>query len=75
MAKYKCNNKNCDLYEQLITVEKSRITIVNGTALDRNDWCPSCGEKRELIRKPGMTSVILGTNDQIKRNIREGHGI
>lgn len=74
MPKYRCDNKNCGLNGHIITVEKARITIVNGTALDRNDWCTDCGNKRTLLREPGMTSVVLGTNDQINRNRREGYG-
>jgi hypothetical protein len=64
MPKYKCESANCVLYDQVISLNKARITIVNGTALDRNDWCPECENKRTLIREPGLTTTISGTNDQ-----------
>ena len=71
MSKYKCEDANCALYDQIISLIKARITIVNGTALDRNDWCTECKNKRTLIREPGMTTTIAGTNDQLLRT--RGH--
>ena len=58
----KCKNVDCELFDQLITYQRARITIVNSTALDRNDWCAKCGSKSELIREPGMTKMVYGTD-------------
>ena len=62
MPSYKCKNKDCELFDQLVTYQRARITIVNSTALDRNDWCAKCGSKSELIREPGMTKMVYGTD-------------
>jgi len=71
MPKYKCESANCILYNQVISLNKARITIIDGKAVDKNDWCPECENKRTLIREPGMTSTISGTNDQLLKT--KGH--
>lgn len=71
MPKYKCKNEDCQLFDQVISLAKSRITIVNGAAMDANDYCLECGNKRELVREPGMTTNIAGTNDQRLRMERQ----
>lgn len=72
MPSYKCKNEDCSKFDELVSFDRARITIVNSTALDRNDYCEECKQKRELIRKPGITSTVLGTNDQMNRNKRNG---
>ena len=71
MPKYKCKNGDCKLYDEVISMAKSRITIVNGTAIDGNDYCPECKQERELLREGGMTVNISGTNDQRLRMERQ----
>ena len=71
MPKYKCESANCVLFNQVISVSKAKITIVDGKAVDKNDWCPECENERTLIRESGMTTTIMGTNDQLLR--MKGH--
>lgn len=71
MPKYRCTNQTCSQYNEIETIHGTRITIVNGTALDRNAYCKICGDKREVVREEGMTTMIAGTNDQRLRMERQ----
>ncbi len=66
MPKYRCENNHCSDFGREITEVKARITIVNSTALDRNDWCPTCKQKRFLIRESGMTKHVYGKDIKTK---------
>ena len=67
MPKYKCINKECPEFDKVISESRTRITIVNGLAIDKYSLCPECGKDREVVREPGMTTNIAGTNDQRNR--------
>ena len=71
MPKYRCTNQTCSQYNEIETIHGTRITIVNGKALDRNVYCKVCGDERETVREPGMTTNIAGTNDQRLRMERQ----
>lgn len=71
MPKYRCTNQTCSQYNIIESINGTRITIVNGTALDRNAYCKVCGDKREVVREEGMTTNIAGTNDQRLRMERQ----
>jgi len=70
MPKYKCENQNCSLFDQVTSVYKSNIRIINGKSFDENDYCPDCKNKRKIIRSSGMTTMIAGTNDQELRKAK-----
>lgn len=70
MAKYKCEFQECPLFDKEVKAFNARIVIKNGKAVDPNDYCPECGSPRKLIRAPGMTTHIAGTNDQKNRMLR-----
>lgn len=67
MPKYRCDNEACENFGKEITELRARITIVNSTAHDRNDWCPVCKQRRLLIREPGMTTMVYGTDIKTRR--------
>lgn len=71
MPKFKCVNKDCSMFDVEQDNPGGRITIVNGKAFDKNQACPTCGKNRIVVREPGMTTFISGTNDQLLRN--QGH--
>jgi len=71
MPKYKCTNVTCSKYNETESISSTRITIVNGTALDRNAYCPICGDLREVVREEGITTNIAGTNDQRNRMAKQ----
>lgn len=71
MPKYKCINPECTYFNRIIDVHSTRIIIENGKAVDKSARCFSCDDTRELIREPGMTTMIAGTNDQELRKKRE----
>ena len=71
MPKYRCTNTTCTKFDEIESIDNTRITIVNGTALDRNAYCKVCGDKRDVVRDGGMTTMISGTNDQRLRMERQ----
>lgn len=64
MPKYKCINEKCEFVGNGVTIHGTKITIIDGKAIDKNQRCPYCGENRITVREPGMTTAISGTNDQ-----------
>lgn len=64
MPKYKCTNITCTKYDEIEVVHGTRISVVDGEVIDRNAYCKVCGDKREVVREPGITTMIAGTNDQ-----------
>ena len=71
MPKYKCINQTCPEYNNIEDIPSTRITIVNGKALDRNSYCKVCGSERDVVREEGMTTMIAGTNDQRNRMAKQ----
>ena len=71
MPKYKCVNKDCPHYLEIMNVHGTRITIINGKAVDKNGICFYCGDDREVVREEGMTTNIAGTNDQRNRMAKQ----
>ena len=67
MPKYKCMNQTCPEYNIVEDIHSTKITIVDGKAVDRNARCKVCGSDREVVREEGMTTNIAGTNDQRNR--------
>ena len=43
MPKYKCINIKCEFEGNGITIHGTKITIVDGKAVDKNQRCPYCG--------------------------------
>ena len=71
MPKYKCTNPECSYFDRIVEVYATRIIIEGEKAVDKSARCFSCNCDRELIREPGMTTMIAGTNDQELRKKRE----
>lgn len=71
MPKYKCTNPECMYFDRSIDVYATKIVIENGKAVDKSAKCFNCNNTRELIREPGITTMIAGTNDQELRKRRE----
>ena len=71
MPKYKCVNKDCEYFDREIEVHGTRIVIVNNKAIDESTKCFNCGQDRVVVREPGMTTNIAGTNDQRNRMINQ----
>lgn len=71
MPKYRCDNKECKVFNETVYTFGTKIRIVNGEALDQNRFCPVCNNPREVVREPGMTVNIAGTNDQRNRMAKQ----
>ena len=41
------------------------------TEIDKAQICFCCGDMRETVREPGITTMIAGTNDQRLRMERQ----
>ena len=67
MPKYKCMNQTCPEYTIVEDIHSTKITKVDGKAVNRNAYCKGCGSERDVVREEGMTTMIAGTNDQRKR--------
>jgi hypothetical protein len=71
MPKYKCENIDCKVNGQTVYTFGTKIRIINGEAVDENRFCPVCNKPREVVREPGMTINIAGTNDQRNRMAKQ----
>ena len=71
MPKYKCTNESCDYLDRVMTVHGTKIRIIDGKAVDLARACFNCGNDREDVREPGITTMISGTNDQRLRMERQ----
>lgn len=65
MPKYKCNNKLCPKYDELI-VENSTIKFKKGKIVDSSIKCPYCSKDREVMIEEGMTTYMSGSDNICK---------
>lgn len=70
MPKYVCKNKECPHYLEVMTVHGTKISIVGDKVIDKNRVCFYCGDDRDVVRDPGMTTTIAGTNDQLNKHAK-----
>ena len=71
MPKYKCTNEECDYFNREIEVHGTRLKIVNNEVVDESGKCFNCGSDRVVVREPGITTNIAGTNDQRNRMAKQ----
>ena len=58
--KYKCTNKECDLFDQEQT-EDLHLIFTKKETVDKNINCPSCGKPRESKKEAkGLCTTISG---------------
>ena len=60
MPSYLCVNKECDAYDQMVTINNTRIILVGFKVVDINQDCPLCNQERESIKTDGYTTHIHG---------------
>lgn len=71
MPRYKCTNDECRFFDEIVDIHSTKIVIRNGEAVDVNQKCNLCGSDRVVVREPGMTTNIAGTNDQRNRMLNQ----
>lgn len=64
MGKYKCNNKDCKQYNEIVTANTHIIYKKEGT-IDNGAPCPECGQIREMVFEGLCTSFLPKGNPNL----------
>ena len=67
MAKYRCNNKNCNLYDEIIEETNAWTRYKDGIRVDMVAPCTHCKEIREKIEEAevdkGLCTKMYGSKN------------
>jgi len=58
MPRYKCLNKGCSQYGEVILVHSTRLIFKDTEVVDEKAECPECKEKRTTIKRDGWATAF-----------------
>lgn len=59
MPKYKCENKDCTMFN-IIQSRSTILKVIDGSLVDSGRECPKCGKLGLAIKEDGMTTNMRG---------------